>query len=487
MAGLEIYRRKDGGYQDQYGNEVDQETVDAYAEADRTKPWQAALGSALYTGRRIGENFGLVDRNDDLERRMAVQQDVHPVSTFLGQMGVEGAPLGKAGIVPQMLKGFGWGAATGDPDDPWYVRGGMAAAGEGAGDMASRIFKRITEFGARGDGATPETAMARQYEQTGGVLTPGQATGSQALKDLEQAMAATPGSSQILADIEAGNQLNTNRLFIEGLGLDSRQYEVVSDDVLALAEDEIGDRFANVASQLDSYTLDEATNRRLRNWVGNSATKRDVLEDITGSVFPEEGDITLTPEGILEVRSLLSEETATKGGADLRQIVSIIDRIDNHIVQRAAEIGDDIAGEYELARDQWRLLKSIDKTGAIEPGGNINPRSAFSKIRKWRDAAGDQRTFRENVQAGSSQALGVKYGNSGTAQRSKRLRDVAVSPVAKAGAKGYMAGGRAFGGLLEGDAPYLGLPGALTRGGLLARQDRTNRQLPPVGTLERIR
>lgn len=436
------------GYSKSTGEYFDMETGQPVnAAAAETGPFESALIGAGKTFHDIGVNLGIADPINS-DNAMEQLRSVNPISTGAGQIAPMLAPI-PGGLAAQAIGGAGIGYLTRDPSSSGIIEAGLGGVGGGLGHMAGRVADKIFKAKAMNK---PVTGLAKEYADTGGTLTPGMASGSDFLKSAESMLASKPGGSTAFGGVTKANQKNMNRLALKGLGLEDQGFKTLGDDAINAAYDQIGGQFDDIAKSVGPVQLDDALSADLKTYLGlTGRTKATLIKK--GADFPDDGAITATGDSLMDMRSRLLKRNKTPS-VDSPIYDDLIDSIDD-VMEANAPGG--LAERYGDARGKYRLLKGVEKS--ISSDGNILPGRMSRQLRDWRGAAGDIGNLRTNVRAGSSQALGVPYGQSGTAQRSLTPSAVYEAPLyyglskglldfTSAGTSGTQLGGAAGRGLL---------------------------------------
>ena len=403
------------GYSESTGQYFDMETgKPVNAAAAETGPWESALIGAGKTFHDVGVNLGIADPIDS-GQAMEDLSTVNPISTGVGQALPMMAPIPGA-LAAQVAGGAGMSYLAREPGTTGIADTILGGAGGGLGHMAGRVADKILGVKAMN---TPMTDTAKAYVDTGGTVTPGMAWGGAAgdvAKSLESSIGSKVGGGAAYSGVKNANQKNMNKLAIDALGLDTGKFTKVGDDALNAAYDQIGDQFDDIARSVPSTQLDDALSADLKTYLGlTGRTKATLVKK--GADIPDDGPITATGDSLMDMRSRLLKRNKTPS-PDSPIYEDLIESIDD-VMEANAPAG--LAERYGDARGKYRLLKGVEKS--ISTDGNILPGRMSRQLRDWRSAEGKIGDLRTNVRAGSSQDLGVPYGNSGTAQRSVRAED----------------------------------------------------------------
>jgi hypothetical protein len=273
-----------------------------------------------------------------------------------------------------------------------------------------------------------QRAAATQGRQLGMQLTPGQASGSVPLQQLEARLASKPMTSGPLAAIAAKNQAVLNRTAAQAIGENS---PTVDAEVLGRANDRLGNVFANVRSNNRIVAADPKATSNVLDGIDNDYSgllPNDMsirasplvkqLESLTGS-----GSINGQQLGSLSSklgRAAYKQMSSPTGDRDLGQaLYGVKDHVDDLL---QSTLSPDEAAEYAAARTQYRNLLTIASRGNIvNPStGNVNGAALAGKLQQADKSGflyGNNQTPLYQA-ARFSQAFKPLVGDSGTATRS---------------------------------------------------------------------
>lgn len=309
---------------------------------------------------------------------------------------------------------------------------------------------------------TAQDSAAASGKAIGMKMTPGQASGSKSLQQLEAKLESQPWTSGPANAIKAQNQVAANRAWAKAIGEDS---DVVDSTVLARADDRLGDVFQSVrGDRVHKIDTDEVTGT-----IGKINGDFDGLLPSGANVVDQplvqqllklakEGQATGEQLGSLTSKlgkSAFKQMTSPNGDRDLGQaLYAVKDQVDD-LVSKGLPSTEKAA--YDAARKQYRsLLQLTARVGNVNPStGNVNPISIASYLQK-----ADKKGFLYGgnqsdayTAARFGQAFKPIVGDSGTATRSLNLSDLATAPIgipANVFSRLYYGGG---GGLLTKGAP----------------------------------
>jgi hypothetical protein len=432
----------------------------AAAESSAFESAVVGLGSGL---RDIGENLGMAGpRSPGDEQAMTDLRTAHPVATRAGEWSPGFVPGIRAGQVAKTIGGGVLNTITGDPNQSMPMRFAVGAAGEWGGDMIGRIMGRLKSTDATQEATTE---LAEQFRQSGGNLTPGQASGDLQTQLMEQSLSKKPGAVGVFEKGAAKNQANTNRLFLDSIGLGGTTHKKLTDNARAEAEAIHSNAFRQVAREIEPQRLSEGLSNDIRDLIGHQEWRERVWQRSTGTSFPKEGSIEITGDGLQKLRSKVSKKTISADDDKQDLAIDLIEQIDDIIEAASSRSNKEL---YKQTRDQWRMLNRIDRAGALTSGGDVNPTSAFGKLRAWTDSTGPQKTFRQNVQGGGDPSINAQYPNpargSPTGVLNQGIAEWAKMPLNYAAAKGHLGTPGGLINLGAGADPWGQLGGTFGRG-----------------------
>lgn len=297
--------------------------------------------------------------------------------------------------------------------------------------------------------SVPQQRVAAEGRRLGMQLTPGQATGSRALQQLEARLESQPATSGPFNTLKANNARVLQRAAAQSIGESS---DTLDDAVLARADDRIGRVFESVADD-NARNIDpqeflgfigglQADARGLVRGVGS----HPLIEDLIG--FAQNGQAT---------GRQLQNLTSKLGKAARMNMTSLNgDRELGLSLYRAKDYVDDLlmqgmsseqAQIFNQARQQYRnLLLLTQRVNTVNPSnGVVNPRTLASVLQS-KDRRGY--LFGENQSAlynatRFAQAFQPIVGDSGTATRmggSLTIPDIIVRIPMSLASRAYLSG-----------------------------------------------
>lgn len=283
-------------------------------------------------------------------------------------------------------------------------------------------------------GAQQQAAQAGQ--ELGMKLTPGQASGSKALQQLEAKLESQPWTSGPLNKLAAQNQAVLDRTAAQTIGENA---PTVDATVLGRASERLGNVFQSVRSAAKQLLVDPAE---------TEGVLKKIDSDFEG-LLPNDGSILdnklvsrladLTKEGKINGEQLGSlssklgkaaykQMSGANGDRDLGQALYAVKNHVDDLVQNT--LSGDEAAAYAAARQQYRsLMQLTSRVGTVNPSTGHVSAGALANYLQQTDRQGflygTNQTPLYNA-ARFAQAFKPVVGNSGTATRSLGLGDVAA-------------------------------------------------------------
>lgn len=331
---------------------------------------------------------------------------------YAGQK-IGGALIGRRGMQPPPV-----GQATAEST----VSGGATASGKGGG----YTFGAAEDYATQGLNKAQQEALAKGAD-LGMKFTPGQASGSKTLQQLEAKLESQPMTSGRFFDIKDTNQRVLNRLAAQSIGEKSN---TVDSTVLEAAKDRIGNVYKVIASKtprkIDPDDFLTKMSSIETEYEGLLPAQQASIADnvLVKQAFrlAEKGEAT--GEQLQALASKLGKAATnqmTSQGGD-RQVgmalSSVKDVIDDYLEQG---LQGETKKMFSDARSQYRnLMLLTGRQGVINPSsGNVNPRALAGAL-----AAKDKSGFVFGKNQGdlynavrASQAFPSIVGDSGTATR----------------------------------------------------------------------
>jgi len=418
-------------------------------------------------GRGVGQLTGLVDQESiDESRRL----DAPLMGTGAGLAGnivgnvaaaapvafIPGANTAAGATLIGGALGLAQPVATGES------RGINTALGAAGGLAGQRLGRALT--GARGGGLNrAERQVLDRSKALGFKQTPGRASGSTQLQQLEAALESKPFTSGPISAIKASNQSTANRIFNEAIG---ESGDIVDSTVLDDAFQRLGDVFETTASKVGSRPIDaqkafgvlDDLSGRFRGVTAKPVLNNPLVEEFVD--LAQSGQATGR-----QLRSLTSrlgkrinnEFTTPSGDRALGEALGEVKGLVDEIIASGLS-GDDLA-RYRQAMQQYRTLSTaLSRQNVIdETAGNVNLNALASVLRK-NDKTGFLRGQNQSAlydAARFGRAFRPIVGDSGTATRSVGATDFVMGLPFNALSRAYFSGpstaiaggaGRAIGG-----------------------------------------
>lgn len=216
-------------------------------------------------------------------------------------------------------------------------------------------------------------------QQLGMRTTPGAASGSTPLLQLEAKLESQPWTSGPFSALKGGNQTALNSTAARAIGEESN---VVDSTVMGRAADRLGKTFENTRNPDSILAVDP----------NKEAGILDEIDQNYSGLLPNGASITSHPL-VSQFQTLMSQ-----GGANLQQLGQLSSKLGKAGFKQMTSLGgdrdmgqalydvknhvDDLvqgalspaqAAEYAAARAQWRTLATLTKPGVVNPSsGNVS-------------------------------------------------------------------------------------------------------------------
>lgn len=290
------------------------------------------------------------------------------------------------------------------------VKGGGAGYGSVGDDVSAGLTATQQEIRKIGDGL-------------GFKLTPGKASGSKALQQMESKLASQPMTSGTFNAIDAGNQKVLNRIAAKSIGETS---DTVDSAVLQQAQERIGNVYKMVADKKPRMIDPDEFLAKLSKVENDFEGLAKVADNPLVNKF-----MTLASKGQAtgeQLQDLASKmgraahnEMTSRGGD--RQVGMALNQIKTQIDDLLESgLSGDTLKSFQTARQQYRnLMLLTERTGVVNPSsGNVSGGS-LAQMLQQKDKPGF--LFGKNESdlynaARWSQAFKPIVGDSGTATRS---------------------------------------------------------------------
>jgi len=397
-------------------------------------PLSAVPGANTYAGAAtIGGGFGALTPT--------TQKDSRLLNTGVGAgLGIAGKYAGDSfgrwlSQRAQQSSANAAGSAAGSASA--QATPGVAGAQASATATPTVNIRNTPSAGYVGDepsvGLTQSQQEAIQNAQGLGFrLSPGQATGSKALQQVEAKLSAQPMTSGTFTAIDRNNARALARTFLGAIG---ESGDEVSPSILQRADSRIGSVFEN-AAQNNNINWDPILEHNLSNIEQTasselSSSEMGIIRKQMGNLLDKAADNNsqISGQAYQNARqglSRLSGNSSTAVGYWARQVRDALDEA----LTRSVPPED--AAALVQARDQYRILSTaLNRTGAVNVGtGNLSPgtlANAFAQSDKRGFLYGENQSPLYNALR-FSQAFKPIVGDSGTATRSPlNLSEMALS------------------------------------------------------------
>lgn len=339
------------------------------------------------TGNKAAEEE-LAKRQEEETALYKPLKEKYPVTTAIGESApMLAVPLGGtggatatvfrsalAGAAPEALR---YGSAR-ERFNRGVVGAAGGAAGAGLGVLAGRILKPA---GVSAVGASDDALAAAQ--RVGYMPTAGEKTGNAAMRNFENYLARSPGSSRRMQVVSDANQTALNRAAAKAMGENA---DDLGEKVFAAAKERIGDEF----TRLQQITTPDAGTPEFMSALvkvdsANVARRSYANPKITTEVdkaleLAASGKITGT--AYKEIRSQISssaDEAFNAGDATLGQALKTI----RSALDDAAKgsLAPPERKAWDTTRKQWQAYKTLSKSNVAE-GGNVSAARLASSVRR---------------------------------------------------------------------------------------------------------
>lgn len=304
--------------------------------------------------------------------------------------------------------------------------GGAGSAAGVSGEVNATLRNAGGSVGTVGDDASAAISNSqRNLIERGKALglrvTPGQASGSRALQQMEAKLESQPMTSGPFNQIKSDNAKGITRAFLKAIG---EEGDEASSDVLQRADTRIGEVFEN-AAQKHSIVYDDVLQSSLADIEGKASSElgksefavlKKQLENVVDKAATGNGKFDGAQyQAMRESLGRLSGNSSSGIGHWARQIRNSLD----DALERSA--GDGAGKALREARSQYRILATaMGRVGAINPSGNVQPglmANALSNSDKRGYLLGKNQSDLYNALR-FAQAFKPLVGDSGTATRS---------------------------------------------------------------------
>lgn len=344
----------------------------------------------------------------------AVRAQIHeaaPIASTIGGMlpGLAAAPLGGAGVLGQLATGAAISGATSQSGE--LVRdAGLGAilggVGMGGQSVVQRVMNgRATRRAALSRGAVNELTQGEQEiiegaRRAGMAVLPGQASGNKFMRQMEASMASHPITGGVFGEIEQANKQQLNRLAARAMGVEGA--DSVSAEVRAMAEHRLSQSFESIGQAIGPVNTAplRKTLAELASDEGTSLLPRTELDSILARfergaanrhvAVGGEGADQVSGVALMRERSRIARQMrdayARNDSSAGELYGNVLDAMDDAVAKAAVrtakgdpDAGAALLGQYSQAREQWNVLRAMDRGGA-SIDGNVLPGQAARLI-----------------------------------------------------------------------------------------------------------
>ena len=363
---------------------------------------------------RIAGIFGDDSYQAETERNRELTDKVTGPEAFVGRAlpVVAGTARIPGGIGAQTAGGAAAGGLTAKDIETGVALGALGGGGgAAAANTIGRTFNGITgQFADRvARGADEITNYIRRFQQLGGKLTPGQASGGGPARYVESALARFPLTAGAYRQMQNTNVGVLNRTAAKAIGQDA---DNLGPTVLRRASQALGREFDDIARETGSvampaefaedaaYVLPKAFVRRFEKALGDGS--------LSGLQFQQ-------------IRRRAAE-IMSKGGDKAPDAAELVDALDEAFLSQAPR---NVVRRYSAVRERWRNLIAIERYRRGVTGGDVNPLSMEGAVESiygttYRRDLGtrlpETQDFFDSVRVMADPRMQPQFGTSGTAE-----------------------------------------------------------------------
>jgi hypothetical protein len=348
------------------------------------------------------------ERQEADKVRASIHRDSPIMATVGGMLpAMAAAPLGGASMLGQLATGAAISGATsssGNVSEDAMMGAGFGALGMGGQQLASRVWNGRQALQAARAGVSELTQGEREIidgaRRAGMAVLPGQASGNKFMRQMEASAASHPLMGGIFGELEQANKQQLNTLAARAMGIEGA--DSVSAEVRALAEHRIGQRFEAVGKAIgpvDTQPLQKALGELAKDETV-ALLPRTELDSLMARFERGQGARQVAVSGtkvdqvsgeaLMRERSRIAKQMRdayarndSSAGDLYGNVLEAMDKAATKAAIRSAK-GDPVAGlqlanEYTTAREQWNVLRAMDRGGA-SIDGNVLPGQASRLI-----------------------------------------------------------------------------------------------------------
>lgn len=446
---MKIYEREDGTYVDEKGREVPADVanstwVDAFtARTGRTGRNMMRNALNLFPGGEMmrGDWGDVVTRESPEEAaRIDMLSDMHPIGAAAGGgwPAVVSPGPGKVKAPIDAGTAFVQGVVAGDPNEPWYRRGGESLAGWAVGDSTARVLGGAFRFLNRPKGPPDTNPLNREIteagEAAGGQYTPYQKTGDELLAKTEQKMETGRFTSGTAKQFEDENAVTIGQQAGRAAGLTEDQVRSLrrfDDDAMDLAEQESKKRLNVIADQMPGdMVIDGPLADALHKDVLTPRVRENLKRE--GLELPEEGPITIDGNALMRLRTKARQQIPSASDTlsdDIEYFNNIVKDLDD---VAASYVTGDVLEQWQKERSTYATIMAFD-TPSMRAEGNLPPKMLWNRIKDIKGGP-ELDKLQALARADAATNLKIPYNYSRTASSG-------LHPMADAANAGLMATG----------------------------------------------
>mgnify|MGYP001356735873 CR=1 FL=1 len=440
----------------------------------------AGIGKSAYdTARGVGQLFGVVDEQDVAEARARdealMDTGAGLVGNIAGQALQMAVPLGGGGRVASLLgraapyanaatRGAVFAGLQGTTEGEnratnAAIGGALGAAGQGVADFAGRIARGV-------DMDEVTRGLLARAEDAGLRLNVGQVTENPMVRTIVSQMERLPFSGAratrdanqtafnraVGGTFGAADDKVTADVFRAAKGRIGGEFERLSEQNALRVTPELQATLSSISDDASRLTAGDGTGRAVSNWVNDLLSKAE--------------------DGVIPGRVYQSFDSkigkAMKAGGEAANYLGDVRGAVRAAMDESVAPADQAA--WQLARQQWANMKTVEPLVAKAPTGDIAPAQLMGRVTadnagKVRMASGGggrlgelaqvgSRFFRQAPDSGTADRLMVNAGLLGSVLGAQQL-DL-ISPEQAALLGGVLAGNRTALGILRNPAVVSG-------------------------------
>jgi hypothetical protein len=308
-------------------------------------------------------------------------EQAHPIATAVGEaLPLAAAPMLRAvegaGALPAIVNGAASAAAPaaleyGTPEERAKraaLAGGAGAAGSALGKTVGAVAQRAMQPVKQVETQSLQDAIAAA-QRIGYPLTPGETTGSKALQMVEARLAKTPGSSGAMQEFQQSRDRALSRAAAGAMG---ETGDEISKQMMAQASSRIGGEFDRLAVG-KAVPLGQPFQDALAALKAQQSTLGEFADPAIDTLVAKGMDLAKSGQVDGKAYQLIRSRLGTKandafasGNSEVGQALKTVrDAFDD--AATATMTGADKQA-WDLARQQWAVLKTLEKGNVVEAG-----------------------------------------------------------------------------------------------------------------------